>query len=261
MKDCVIKQVLRIVQMDFHYSISGEKDRPVVLWAHGWGQSHLAFMPLIASLERMGKHIALDLPGFGKTAVPPEGWGTADYADSAAALIEKNGWAPVIWVGHSFGCRVGLQLAARHPSLVHGMCLIAAAGLKPKRPFFKALYLKTRIAVFKTLRNLPISANLKGKLLSLFGSRDYMNAGPLRRIFVRVVNEDLSENASRVRCPVTLVYGSKDTETPPEMGERLQKIIPGARLIHLEGEDHYTVLGSARHQVAPHIKQLIESTR
>ncbi len=249
----------KLKRMHFHFTTTGDKQSPIILWAHGWGQSRAAFLPLSSSFERSGTHILLDLPGFGKTPAPHENWGTADYADAAAALIRQNNWQPVIWIGHSFGCRVGIQLAARHPELVRGMCLIAAAGLKPQRSLWKTLYLKMRIALFKTLRSLPVSETLKHKILSAFGSRDYMNAGPLRRVFVRVVNEDLSKIAQSITCPVTLIYGSKDTETPPEIGERLHRLIPQSKLIHLDGEDHYTVLGSARHQVTPHIKQLIES--
>ncbi|MCD8497675.1 MAG: alpha/beta hydrolase [Alphaproteobacteria bacterium] len=115
----------------------GEKDSPVILWAHGWGHSHEAFMPLAESLVRLGKHVLIDFPGFGQSPKPDADWATEDYADAMAAWIKEQGIGPVIWVGHSFGGRVGIQLAARHPDLIKAMCLIAGAGLKRKRPPLK----------------------------------------------------------------------------------------------------------------------------
>ncbi len=57
---------------------------------------------------------------------------------------------------------------------------------------------------------------------------------------------------------MALVFGMNDSETPPEMGERLQKLIPGAELTVLDGQDHYTLLAEGRHQVTPILKRFIE---
>ncbi|MGB0719497.1 MAG: alpha/beta fold hydrolase, partial [Bdellovibrionales bacterium] len=121
---------------------------PVIVWAHGWGQSHAAFLPLAESLNTIGTHVLVDLPGFGASAAPDDVWGTEDYADRMAKLISAVTDAPIIWVGHSFGCRVGLQLAAKYPDLVSKLCLVAGAGLPRKKPFLTKVYFKTRIAVY-----------------------------------------------------------------------------------------------------------------
>ena len=46
---------------------------------------------------------------------------------------------------------------------------------------------------------------------------DYLAAAELRSIFIKTVNEDLTESARSTSCPVLLVYGLDDTETPPEL--------------------------------------------
>src|SRR5690606_32666322 len=127
---------------------------PVIIWAHGWGQSLAAFRPMAVSLEGSGRHVLVDFPGFGTSAPPPEGWGTAEYADAMASFLRENFPGKAVWAGHSFGCRVGLQLAARHPDLVAGLFLIAAAGLKRKRPLHERLCLKARVYTFKFLKKL-----------------------------------------------------------------------------------------------------------
>ena len=251
--------VTRTAKADIHYTLSGKADGPGFLWAHGWGQNHKAFEPLASSFFAMGRHILVDLPGFGESPLPPDAWGTADYADAMADFLRQHTDGPVIWVGHSFGCRVGIQLAARHPDLVKGVFLIAAAGLKRKRSFLSALSLKLRIMLYKALKLLVPPAQPRERLLARFGSRDYAKADPkLRQILVKTVNEDLSEQARAVSCPAMLVYGAADTETPPEIGLRLQRLIPDAELLLLDGQDHYTVLGDGRYPVAAALKKFIE---
>lgn len=235
---------------------------PDIFWGHGWGHSAQAFLPLARSLESAGLHRVVDFPGFGDSPPPPEDWGTAEYADALAAFIrgqQTQAGRKIVWIGHSFGCRVGIQLAARHPDLIAGMFLIAAAGLPRKRPLHKKVYFKMRIKLYKFLKKLIPFGFSEQWLLKKFASPDYLKSGPLRKILVRVVNEDLSAQARSVNCPVTLLYGAQDSETPPETGHRLAHLIPGAEMVVLEGFDHYTILSEARHQVAHRLNAFIKT--
>lgn len=243
------------------YEERGDPMGPVVLWGHGWGQDHHAFDALAGSLAHEGRHILLDFPGFGDSPPPAKIWGTDDYADAVAEWIRDNTNQPVIWVGHSFGARVGIQLAARHPGLVAGLFLIAGAGLKRKRPLHKAIYFQGQVWTFKLLRNfVPLGMVDEDWLKKRFGSKDYRDAGAMRGIFIRIVNEDLSEQARQIHCPVKLVYGTKDEEAPPQIGERLNRIIANSEMVHLEGEDHYSILAGGRHQVAALLSKFIKET-
>lgn len=245
---------------ELHYNVSGNPDAQPVLWAHGWGQSHAGFDALIPPFENSAHHYAIDFPGFGASPEPSAPWGTDDYADFIAEFIRAEIKQPVIWIGHSFGCRVALQITSRYPDLIKGLCLIAGAGLPRKRPLFKRLYLKIRIYSYKFLKKLSL-INLVSEewLKSKFGSSDYKNAsGIIRQIFVKVVNEDLSQQAKMVNCPVTLIYGKNDSETPPEIGHRLNRLIKDSEMVLLRDQDHYSVLSSGRHQVTPILKKFFE---
>ncbi len=237
---------------------TGTNDKPLIFWAHGWGQSHAAFLPLITPFEPRANHIAVDFPGFGESPPPPEDWSTASYADAIASWMKEQNLPPVLWIGHSFGCRVGAQLAARHPASIKSMIFIAGAGLKRKRPIHKKIYFFCRIKLFKFLRKFVPEGDFKTKLMSKFGSADYKSAGAMRKIFIRVVNEDLTEQAKQIQCPMALVYGSGDTETPPEFGLRYSRLIKDSKLFLLEGQDHYSVLQNGRHQVIKIIDDFIK---
>lgn len=245
-------------------------DAPLVIWGHGWGQDHHAFDALVGSLAGAARHIVVDFPGFGASPVPfsdpAQSWGSADYAHGAAAFIRAvAGGRRVIWVGHSFGCRVGTQLGALYPDLLRGMVFIAGAGLKRRRGFIGTCLLKSKVYAYKLgkgLKALPVVGDLirKSGLAGGAGSADYQKAGPMRGVLVRVVNEDLSPEAQKIQCPVLLLYGDQDRETPLEMGRRYNQLIKESQLVSLSGEDHYTVLtGAGQHQVAQQIKQFIKA--
>jgi pimeloyl-ACP methyl ester carboxylesterase len=80
----------------------------------------------------------------------------------------------------------------------------------------------------------------------------------MRGVLVRAVNEDLSDAARRVRCPVLLIYGALDNVTPPEFGARFATLMPSAELTILPNFDHLTILGPGRHQLESLIKRFLD---
>jgi pimeloyl-ACP methyl ester carboxylesterase len=242
------------------FRVSGDSAVGAVelIWAHGWGQTHEALLPLAEAMRRAARSVLIDLPGFGASPLPPGPWSTADYADAVADWL--GGLAPArrIWIAHSFGCRVGLQLAARHPETVGGLFLIAAAGLPLQRSISAQARVVLRRWTFRLARRFTPEGPARDRLRARFGSADYRAAGALRPILVKAVGEDLTAAARTVRCPVVLVYGDQDRETPPEIGVRLNRLMPGSRLVALRGFDHWSVLTEGRHQIIQRLSEFME---
>ncbi|MBX2855497.1 MAG: alpha/beta hydrolase [Rhodobacteraceae bacterium] len=245
------------------YEVSGaalESAETVIFWAHGWGQDRRAFQALSASFGRAA-NVLMDFPGFGAAAPPPEAWDSVAYAEDAAQLVAalRRPGRRVLWVGHSFGGRIGVALAAARPELIDGLGLIAAAGLPRKLSTWERLRRKGRQVMFKTMKQ---AWTLLGRdveaLKNRYGSADYRNAGAMRPTFLRVINEDLTELARQLQTPTVLVYGADDGETPPEVGRRYAELIPEAELHVFEGQDHYSVLGAGRHLTAKRLLAFLE---
>lgn len=239
----------------------GSAVAPELVWGHGWGHSHAALLPLAQAMQPRADSRLVDFPGFGASPVPPGAWDTADYADAMAAWLAALPPRKRIWVGHSFGCRVGLRLAARHPDAVAALFLIAAAGLPPHRTLWARTRRLPRRLAFRALRAMTPDGPARERLRERYGSSDYRSAGAMRPVLVKAVNEDQSEAARRIRLPVVLVHGEDDSESPPEIAVRLQALIPGARLHLLRGFDHWSILTDGRHQVAHRLGELLESLR
>jgi len=236
-------------------------EAPELVWAHGWAHSHLSLLPLAEAMRARADSLLVDLPGFGASPLPPGPWGTEDYATAMAEWLCGLPERRRIWVGHSFGCRVGLQLAARHPETVTALFLIAAAGLQPHRSLVTRLRRMPRRLVFRAMRVMTPEGPARERLRERYGSSDYRTAGAMRPVLVKAVNEDLTDVACRIRLPVVLVHGDGDTESPPQIASRLHALIPGSELHLLHGFDHVTILGDGRHQVIHLLGELLANLR
>ena len=144
-----------------------------------------------------------------------------------------------------FWGRVAIVLAAQHPDLVDRLALVDCAGLKPKQ----TLRSQFRIRLFKTLRKaVPLVPTLRWResfrttLYSHFGSADYKDAGAMRPIFVRVVNQDLRALLPNIQAATLLVWGEKDEDVPVTNGMIMAQEIPDARLEILAGAGHFSYL-------------------
>ncbi len=246
--------------VQIHARVFPNTKGPVFLWGHGWGQNSDAFIPLISSLQNLGTHVAFDFPGFGQSPEPPSPWSSHDYTDPILELIEKQKWKNIVWVGHSFGGRVGTILASRKPEQLRGCIMIAAAGLPAKKPFLKKISLWFRIKLYKFLKAVLPPSLRDGWLAHKFGSADYRKtSGCMRQSFIKIVNENLTNEALSIDCPTLYIYGDNDTETPPSSGERYAKLVKNSEFVSLSGHDHYSVLLSGKHQVANLIQKFIST--
>ena len=71
------------------------------------------------------------------------------------------------------------------------------------------------------------------------GSPDYRAAtGVMRDVFVRVLHEGYRQAMAGISCPVDLVWGEADAETPLEVAQRAVGLFPSASLTVLDGIGH-----------------------
>jgi pimeloyl-ACP methyl ester carboxylesterase len=96
-----------------------------IVCVHGLGGSHLNWRPAAKALGKIGRVIALDLPGFGYS--PPGRRSTIGaYVDTVTELIAGLG-RPALLIGNSMGGVVALETAYRAPQLIEGLVLINPA--------------------------------------------------------------------------------------------------------------------------------------
>ncbi len=232
--------LVRIGGLETYYTLDGRGESVVLL--HGWGTSSESLAGVAASLRTTFRVLSLDLPGFGWSQGPPGAWGTEEYSAHVIAVLDRVDTAQAAFVGHSFGGRIAITLAARQPARVSRLALVASAGVRPRRG---ARY-HFRIATTKFLARIaamPGCGRLGERALTRWrdrvGSRDYRVAGRMRPTLVKVVNEDLTPLLPTVQAPTLLLWGDQDQEVGRHAMEVMAARIPRARLVVVPGSGHF----------------------
>jgi len=210
---------------------------PRVLALHGWGRRGNDFARSLADFDAL----AVDLPGFGATPPPPEVLGAEGYAALVTPILDLFDEPPVI-LGHSFGWRIAVCLAAALPERV-GPLVLTGAPLVRLGPVRKPTLGYRAIRALNKAR--LISDDRMEQIRRTRGSSDYQAAsGVMRDILVKVVNEDYEPQLRELRSRVVLLWGASDDEVPVAVAESALRIIRQAG-------------GSAELEVLPGVGHLV----
>ena len=224
---------------------------PIVIALHGWMRTGADFAPIVSGLDAVSIH----LPGMGVTPEPPEAWSTGRYAEAVADAIE--GFGPVILLGHSFGGRVAVRLAASRPNLVRGVVLTGVPLVRLTAPSKPALG-------FRVIRSLAKAKLVPQSMLEAqrrkHGSADYLAArGVMRDILVGAVSDNYDDDLRRLSTPVRMVWGELDTAAPADAGQAAAAMVRGARFRTVPGAGHL-MEGELQTAVREELTAMIEET-
>lgn len=215
-----------------NYIQYGEGSDVVLL--HGWGQNIEMMLPLGNELKEKRVTI-LDLPGFGKSEEPDTVWEISDYANFLKEFLEKLNIKKPSIIGHSFGGRIAIFYASHYET--EKVVLFGAPCVREK------VELTAKEKFLKKVKKLPGMNKIGEIAKNYIGSPDYKKASPrMRDILVKVVNQDLSDCAKKIKVPVLMIWGEKDLEAPVEDAKKLENLLEDGALIVLEGYTHYAYL-------------------
>lgn len=218
--------------MNSYYTKVGN-GKPIVFF-HGWGCDGRIYDNVVNRLKESTNYV-VDFAGFGQSDAPPaSGWDVIDYVNDIKQLFQEEHLENATIVAHSFGCRVAIALAATYPNYVDKMLLFAPAGLRKfsLRRWWKVS--KFRCARF--MHQVGLAQEPQN-----VGSADYLACSKeMKNTFVKVINQDLSFYAKRLKCETLIVNGNEDNQTPLSHAKRLNRMIKNSRLVEIDG-DHFAL--------------------
>lgn len=238
---------IRVDDYNICYKITGEGDETVVI-LQGWGTDLGVYDSVASSINEKYRVVQFDLPGFGGSDEPREAWNVDAFADFFCKFMEALEIRKAILIGHSYGGRVIIKLAAREslPFEIDRIVLIDSAGILPKRSFSQKMKIR-RYKILKKILNLKLVYFLFPELIddwrSRQGSADYRNATPMmRNCLVMAVNEDLTPLLPKIKQETLLIWGDKDTATPIGDAKIMDEMIPNSGLAVIPGTGHFSFL-------------------
>ena len=238
---------IEIDGLNINYRVTGEGPETAVM-LQGWGTCLEVYDSVAEALKEKYRFVQFELPGFGKSDEPAEPWNVDGYADFFCKFMEKLEIKEAVLIGHSYGGRVIIKLAARDslPFTISKIVLMDAAGVMPKRSFAAKLKIR-RYKILKKIFANKIIYILFPELVddwkSRQGSADYRNATPvMRSALVMAVNEDLTGLLPKVKQETLLIWGDNDTATPIRDARIMEEKIENSGLAILKGAGHYAFL-------------------
>jgi len=212
---------------------------------HGFCQSSAYWAPTLDRLAKIGvAGIAVDLPGFGRSADAPGPYTMEAYADAIARLLDARDLARVIVVGGSMGGVVAQHFALRHPDRLARLLLVATGGFTADPA---AALAKMDQMEAGPWGDAEIAAQVNGffhnppppdriveyrRIAGMANRAAAVAAGrsnPRSRTFERL---------GGIAVPTLIIQGRHDRARTPEHGAAMRDRIPGARLVVLEGSGH-----------------------
>ena len=111
--------------------VQGSDEIPIVL-LHGLGATADTWRLVAQDLCHTHLVVAFDQRGHGDSAKPTTGYDLTTIAEDAVQGMAALGLGQVTLVGHGWGARVALVLAARHPALISHLILVDCPHVEPR---------------------------------------------------------------------------------------------------------------------------------
>lgn len=213
-----------------NYNQIGTGDRNLLI-LHGWGRSYREWVSTANSIKGY-KITLLDLPGFGDSEDPYKAFNIFEYSKVVLDFINKIGIKDCTILGHSFGGRIGTILAVKSGELIKKLILVDSGGIEKR-----SLKTKIKIILFKLIK--PFKIFVPKKMIRFFGSSDYKaTSGLMRESFIKIINHDLRYLFSKIRQPVSIIWGSNDQILPVKYVKIYKSHIPQSNIRIVWESDH-----------------------
>ncbi len=203
-----------------------------MIFLHGWGGDAHAF--LFAAKQIFCTATLVDFYGFGKTPHPDYPLTVADYAAGVIELMDYLQISSAVLVGHSFGGRVAIEIAAKYPNRVDKLVLVDSAGIKPKRRL-KYYYKILKHKILKKIRGYGLEGSADYKALS----------DAMRGTFINVINYNQKPLLKKITAPTVVFWGDKDKETPLYMAKIFRRKIKDSHLFLFTNCGHFSYLDNS----------------
>jgi pimeloyl-ACP methyl ester carboxylesterase len=236
-----IDDTLRMYYETYDF-VSPWRSPETILLVHGVAESSRVWYGWIPRLAKKYRVVCIDLRGFGKSTIPPEGyqWSVANFARDISIFMNKSGLKKVHLVGAKLGGTIALQTAHDYPENLHSLTVVGgpvsfgqgranvADWAKVVRErgveYWARATMKDRLG--------DVSTEMTEWWVRLFASNSPRVVaevlGPAARI-------DLSPLLPEIKVPTLMIDGGSDLLASGDAVKRWQKLIPDSELVVLPG--------------------------
>ena len=228
----------------YHVYHSEKVEAPPVVLLHGAGGTSQSWP---AQIRRLGgfRVFALDLPGHGKSDQGGGYQSIRAYADHLLDWLSAMGLHQAVFVGHSMGGAIALELAIDNAEHVIGLGLVATGARLHIQP--ELLADASSPATFNQTVDFLVSHSFTQQaspgLVRLAAKRlAQIRPGVLYGDLLASASFDRMDRLGKIFQPVIILCGAEDEMTPVRSSQILLDLIPGAELELIPRAGHMVML-------------------
>jgi pimeloyl-ACP methyl ester carboxylesterase len=251
-----LKQI-EVADTRVNYCEMGEGGTPIV-FVHGLAGCWQNWLENIPHFARHHRVIALDLPGFGASPMPPREISIANYGKLLDAFCRELNVHACALVGNSMGGFIAAEAAIAQPEWVDRLVLVSAAGIssarvrrEPAEAMARMLAAtaplafrlrevgmrrwRLRYAMFRNIFHWP--HRLRPELLWEF-SHGAMDAPAFLPALGTLIGYDFHDRLERVLVPTLILWGRDDRVIPSADALEYERHLSDSRLVVFDRTGH-----------------------
>jgi pimeloyl-ACP methyl ester carboxylesterase len=247
---------------EIYYEESGSGELIVLMAGLGHGAAY--FEKTLPVLGRLGRAVAIDPRGVGRSISKAEQYSVEGWAEDVVELVERLGSRRAHLVGSSLGACVALQAAVDYPDRVSSLVVVAGFS-----ELDRSLELNFRMRI-GIIEKLGLGDELAAHIAMWTLGRDFINTpagqaavdrlfdsvrrnSPERYLaFIRAIlafgrrepgqenQPTLTQRLGDIRVPTCVIVGGQDILTPVSQSRQIADRIPGAEVYVIPGCGHIT---------------------
>jgi pimeloyl-ACP methyl ester carboxylesterase len=245
-----------------NYVDIGEGEGEPVVFVHGLGGQWQNWLENIPRVARERRVIALDLPGFGRSAMPREEITIRNYARTVEALCQQLGLGRIALVGNSMGGFVSAEVVIDYPERVERLVLVSAAGISSANVHRAPTLLTGRVAAaivaYTAARQCqmarrPVTRHMALWLVARHPARlaadlawEAMIKGAGKPGFQDALRAnlvyDFRERLPEIGCPTLIVWGENDSVISVRDAAEFERLIADSRKLVMKDTGHVPML-------------------
>lgn len=246
---------LAVHNLNIHYYQGGPASGETLVLLHGFAADKDNWLRFSRHLTQDYRVIALDLPGFGDSDLPPGSYDVGTQAERLADILDAMGIKQAHVLGNSMGGHIAALYAARYPDRVHSLALFANAGIDS--PHKSELYrLLTSGAANPLVVKQPQDFDnllqfvfveppyLPTSLKRYLGERAMARAEHYDMVFKQLVERSipLEPELTKIQAPTLLLWGRQDRVLDVSSIEVMQPLLRSSSVVIMDNVGHAPML-------------------
>jgi pimeloyl-ACP methyl ester carboxylesterase len=237
---------------------------PALFFVHGLGAMWQCWLENIPEFAKDHRVVAMDLPGFGRSQMPPWEITIERYGRWLFDFADELGIDTATVVGNSMGGFIGAEAAIKRPQRVERLCLVSAAifwqeyrRARPLVAFAQATDAAAARAVAGVTRASSMRPRLRHLALATAGFRyphllsremqiELIKTARRTKGFVPALTAlgdyPLREELPQIGAPTLVVWGAHDALVHVKHAHETSRLIPNSETVIFERTGHEAMI-------------------